>query len=62
MFRALDEHEMEVVIDTMDERKVVAGESVIVEGEAGNELYVVEEGLLECYKLFVSWTLATLMI
>ena len=54
MFRALDEHEMEVVIDTMDERKVVAGESVIVEGEAGNELYVVEEGLLECYKLFVS--------
>lgn len=44
MFSALDENEMEVVIDAMGERKVKAGENVIVEGESGDELYVVEEG------------------
>lgn len=52
MFMALDESEMEVVIDAMDERKSKAGENVIVEGENGNELYVVEEGNLEVYKQF----------
>ena len=53
MFSALDEQEVEVVIDAMDERKAVQGESIIVEGEKGDELYVVEEGVLECYKQFV---------
>ena len=41
---ALDEQEMEVVIDAMDEKKVTAGTNVINEGESGDELYVVEEG------------------
>lgn len=53
MFMALDENEMEVVIDAMDEKKVKAGENVIVEGEDGDVLYVVEEGQLDCYKKFV---------
>ena len=50
---ALDEQELEVVIDAMDEKKVSAGETVIQEGEKGDELYVVEEGNLDCFKLFV---------
>lgn len=53
MFSALDENEMEVVIDAMDEKKVRAGETVITEGESGNELYVVEDGVLDCFKQFV---------
>jgi cAMP-dependent protein kinase regulator len=53
MFSGLDESEMSVVIDAMDEQKVVAGETVIKEGEKGDELYVVEEGQLDCYKKFV---------
>lgn len=53
MFSALDETEVEVVIDAMDEKRVVQGDSVILEGESGDELYVVEDGILECYKLFV---------
>ena len=53
MFSALDESEMEVVIDAMDERKVKVGENVIIEGEQGAELYVVEEGILDCFKQFV---------
>jgi len=44
MFSALDDKEIEVVIDALDERKVAAGADVIVQGESGNELYVVEEG------------------
>jgi cAMP-dependent protein kinase regulator len=54
MFMALDEQEMEVVIDAMDEKRVEAGQNVITEGERGDELYVVEEGQLDCYKKFVS--------
>jgi cAMP-dependent protein kinase regulator len=50
MFMALDEHELEIVIDAMGEKRVNAGENIIVEGENGNELYVVEEGQLDCYK------------
>jgi cAMP-dependent protein kinase regulator len=53
MFSALDEQEMEVVIDAMDEKKVKATQEVIKEGESGNELYVVEDGVLDCFKQFV---------
>lgn len=44
MFMGLDDNDMEVVIDAMDEKNVKTGENVIVEGENGGELYVVEEG------------------
>lgn len=37
----------------MDERKAAPGENIIVEGESGNELFVVEEGVLDCYKVLV---------
>ena len=50
MFNGLEESEMEVVIDAMDEQKVKAGETIITEGEKGDELFVVEEGKLDCYK------------
>lgn len=36
MFSALDENELEVVIDAMDEKRSGAGESIIVEGEKGD--------------------------
>lgn len=54
MFSALDDRELEVVIDAMDEKKLAYGQNVIVQGERGNELYVVEEGELDCFKKFVS--------
>lgn len=53
MFMGLDDNDMEVVIDAMDEKNVRKGENVIVEGENGNELYVVEAGQLDCFKQFV---------
>ena len=61
MFSALDDKEMEVVIDALDERKLAAGADVIVQGESGNELYVVEEGQLDCFKIFVSYFLRYLI-
>jgi cAMP-dependent protein kinase regulator len=45
---------MDIVIGAMDERRVKAGDCVIVQGESGNELYVVEEGILDCFKHFVN--------
>jgi len=50
MFSTLDEKDLAVVIDAMDEKQVKAGENVIVEGETGAELFVVEEGSLDCFK------------
>lgn len=52
MFMGLDDGDMEVVIDAMDEKKAKAGTNIIVEGENGGELYVVEEGQLDCFKKF----------
>eukprot|EP00349_Pseudokeronopsis_sp_Brazil_P005416 CAMPEP_0202963476 /NCGR_PEP_ID=MMETSP1396-20130829/7465_1 /ASSEMBLY_ACC=CAM_ASM_000872 /TAXON_ID= /ORGANISM="Pseudokeronopsis sp., Strain Brazil" /LENGTH=177 /DNA_ID=CAMNT_0049684721 /DNA_START=469 /DNA_END=1002 /DNA_ORIENTATION=- len=49
---ALDEDELNVVIDAMDEKRVPAGEVVITEGQKGDHLYVVEDGVLECFKKF----------
>ena len=42
MFSALDEKESNIVIDAMEEYKVNAGETVIKEGDRGDELFVVE--------------------
>lgn len=52
MFKALSEEEMSIVIDAMDEKRFEAGKTVIQEGDSGAVLYVVEEGELDCYKLF----------
>ena len=50
---ALDEDELNVVIDAMDEKKFPAEVNVITEGEKGEHLYVVEAGTLAVYKTFV---------
>lgn len=52
MFKALNNEELEIVIDAMAERKFNPGEIVIKQGDAGAVLFVVEEGHLDCYKQF----------
>jgi cAMP-dependent protein kinase regulator len=52
MFSALDEKEREIVVNAMEERVVQPGDYVIRQGEDGNELFVVESGVLKCYKRF----------
>lgn len=51
MFMNLEEDDLKVVIDAMDERKVVAKETIITEGEPGEVLYVVESGESTCSKI-----------
>lgn len=51
MFMGLDEKDLNIVIDAMDQRKCSPGEMVITEGEAGDVLYVVENGTLACSKI-----------
>ena len=52
MFEALDEKEREIVVMAMEERTASAGDFVINQGEDGAELFVVDSGVLECYKTF----------
>ena len=53
LFMALDKTNIEIVINAMDIVYPRVGEYVIAEGDEGDNLYVVEEGTLDCTKLFV---------
>ena len=50
MFNSLDEKDLTVVIDAMEEKTFNRNDSVIEQGEDGDELFVVGEGKLHWYK------------
>jgi cAMP-dependent protein kinase regulator len=52
MFNALEVKELNIVIDAIEEVKVSSGENVIVQGEQGDCMYVLESGSLDCTKIF----------
>ena len=52
MFKALEEEDLEVVIDAMSERTFSNGDDVIKQGDDGDELYVNYQGTLDCFKVF----------
>ena len=56
MFGALDENELAIVIDAIQEVKLSAGQACIVEGDAGDCMYVLESGSLNCTKVFAGKT------
>lgn len=51
MFNALDQKELNTVIDAFKEVRKQKGDKVIIEGEKGSELFLIEEGELECRKV-----------
>jgi cAMP-dependent protein kinase regulator len=51
MFMSLEEHDLKVVIDAMEEKKVIPNETIITEGEPGEVLYIVESGESTCSKI-----------
>lgn len=51
MFSELDEEDMETVLMAMSEVTFEAGKKVIVEGEDGDHLFVIEKGSLDCSKM-----------
>lgn len=52
MFQALEEKERAIVMDAMEEKKVKSGEYVIKQGDDGDVLFVVDQGKLDCQKVF----------
>lgn len=52
MFNALDDKELNIVIDAIEEVHFEAGASVITEGDQGDCMYVLESGSLKCTKVF----------
>mmetsp|Transcript_3535 Transcript_3535/g.8290 ORF Transcript_3535/g.8290 Transcript_3535/m.8290 type:complete len:411 (-) Transcript_3535:99-1331(-) len=50
LFSSMEPKEIGILIDAMQERTVEAGTRLIDQGEDGNELFVVEEGLMNCFK------------
>jgi cAMP-dependent protein kinase regulator len=54
MFSALNPDELDIVLGAMQEVKKKKGEQIIKEGEDGDNLYVVESGILSCTKVMVT--------
>jgi cAMP-dependent protein kinase regulator len=52
LFSSLSEHELQIVVGAMEEKRYTPGQNVINQGEDGFELFVVESGVLSCTKLF----------
>ena len=52
MFSNLEKKEKDITVDAMEEKKVPAGHWVIKQGDDGDNLYVVDQGKLECFKRF----------
>lgn len=50
MFASLDPKEQDIIINSMEEKKVKANEWIIKQGDEGDNLYVIDKGTLECYK------------
>lgn len=53
VFTALEGKSIDIVIDSMEEKAIRAGETVIKEGDDGDCLYIIETGELDCYKILV---------
>ena len=51
MFNALETAELEVVIDAIEEVKAAPSTEIITEGDAGDCMYVLESGSLDCTKV-----------
>lgn len=52
MFSGLSEKEKIIVIDAMDEKQALKGETVIKEGQEGDCLFVLAQGTCSCTKVF----------
>lgn len=58
MFSCLNPQELEVVLNAMQYVKKQPGETIIKEGDDGDNLYVVESGTLNCTKHFVRFDIS----
>lgn len=54
IFNNLDEKELKTVVDAMEEYLCVSGDEVIKQGDPGAVLFIIEKGVYDCFKQFVS--------
>ncbi|MCQ2818262.1 MAG: hypothetical protein MJ252_13425 [archaeon] len=52
MFSTLEDNELNTVLAAFEEKRYAPGESVIVQGDQGDVLYLVDQGELDCEKVF----------
>lgn len=57
LFNCLEEKDFQSVIDAMEEKKYHQGDTVIQQGDAGDVLYLIYQGTLDCFKVFVSYNI-----
>jgi len=50
LFETLDHDSLDIIVDAMAERSLDAGERIISEGEAGDVMFVIEQGSFDCFK------------
>jgi len=50
LFETLDHDSLDIIVDAMAERSLDAGERIISEGEAGDVMFVIEQGSFDCLK------------
>eukprot|EP01006_Ploeotia_vitrea_P057577 TRINITY_DN68190_c4_g1_i2.p2 TRINITY_DN68190_c4_g1~~TRINITY_DN68190_c4_g1_i2.p2 ORF type:complete len:690 (-),score=428.08 TRINITY_DN68190_c4_g1_i2:1369-3438(-) len=49
LFTALDSDQMDIVVDAMEPKEYRAGETIIQQGDDGDDFYVLHEGECDCY-------------
>jgi cAMP-dependent protein kinase regulator len=50
LFKNIDSNDEQTIIDAMGEQNCQVGETIISEGAAGDQLYIVESGDYDCFK------------
>jgi len=55
IFNALASKEIEIVVGAMEEKQFASGQTIIKQGEEGNNLFVVDSGVLTCTRIFVPY-------
>lgn len=51
LFKNLSSEDKTIIVDAMQEVTVAKGDTIIKEGDQGNEFFVVDVGELDCYKI-----------
>lgn len=50
LFNGLNDDELKHIADIVDSREIAAGSSIIVEGEVGDDLFLLDDGVVDIHK------------
>jgi cAMP-dependent protein kinase regulator len=55
LFNNLEDKDFASVLNAMEEKTFKKGDTVILQGDPGDVLYLIYQGNLDCHKVFVSY-------